>query len=90
MKEDCLCRIFGPKTQTFGEWVLWAETAKQVRWGIARAEKIGTNVAFCNEEKGLERTCKPSSVPWGRNPSGDGHFSRAAIARRLKQSTRKS
>jgi hypothetical protein len=41
-------------------------------------------------EKGLERTCKPGFVPWEYFPRGDGHFSRAAIARRLKRSTRKS
>ncbi len=48
--EDSFCREFRPKTKIFGEWILWPETVKWVRWGIARAEKLGTNILFCDDD----------------------------------------
>jgi hypothetical protein len=59
--------------------------------------------ARLSKNGGKESSCKPGSVPGGRSRflqskngtipfgcSGDGHFSRTAIARRLQQSTRES
>ena len=49
-KEDSFCRYFRPKSKVFGEWALWPETIKWVRWSIARANRIGSEVLLVDED----------------------------------------
>lgn len=46
---DSWLRCIRPKTDVFGEWILWPETVELVRWAIARARRIGTDLIFCRE-----------------------------------------
>jgi hypothetical protein len=49
-KDDSFCRYFRPKSKIFGEWILWPETVKWVRWGISRAKRIGKEVLFIDQD----------------------------------------
>ncbi|MFT3882491.1 MAG: hypothetical protein QM703_22915 [Gemmatales bacterium] len=43
-------RYIREKKGVFGEFVLWPETIELVKWGIARARKLGSELLFCTEE----------------------------------------
>lgn len=47
--EDSFVRYFRPKTEVFGEWLLWPETVQMVEWAMRRARRIGSNVLFVRE-----------------------------------------
>jgi hypothetical protein len=49
-KEDSWIRFLRPKTQVFGEWYIWPETLTILQWGMARAQKYGSDILFCSEK----------------------------------------
>ncbi len=44
--DDSFLRYFRPKTEVFGEWLLWPETTEMVRWGVERAGRMGVDLLF--------------------------------------------
>ena len=56
---------------------------------IRPAPEAGCGRRTARRRSGLERTCKPGSVPRRPRAAGDDHFSRAPVARGLEQPTRK-
>ena len=46
---DSFIRYLRPKTFVFGEWYLWPETTKLLRWGIGRARSLGSPLIICRE-----------------------------------------
>ncbi len=44
--EDSFLSYFRPKTEVFGEWLLWPETVQMVQWGVARAKRLKTDLLF--------------------------------------------
>jgi integrase len=48
--KDSFCRFLRPKSKIFGEWILWPETVRLVRYGIERAKQIGTDLLFVGED----------------------------------------
>ena len=47
---DSFIRYFRPKTDVFGEWLLWQPVADFVPWGIERAMQITSNVLFVSAD----------------------------------------
>jgi len=45
--EDSFIRLMRPKTNVFGEWLLWPETAEAVRWANQRAKREGGTFIAC-------------------------------------------
>ncbi len=47
---DTFVRRFRPKTDVFGEWLLWSPVAEFLPWGIERSQRIGSQLVFVSEE----------------------------------------
>ena len=47
---DSFIRYFRPKTDVFGEWLLWGPVADFLPWGVERAQRIKSNVLFVSED----------------------------------------
>jgi hypothetical protein len=45
-ENDSFLRAFRPKTEVFGEWLLWRATVEMVLWAIERAETLDTEFLF--------------------------------------------
>lgn len=45
--DDTFLRFDRPKTEVFGEWLLWEPVARQVEWGVKRAKQVGSDLLFC-------------------------------------------
>jgi hypothetical protein len=43
---DSFLRCFRPKTEVFGEWLLWPATVEMSLWAIERAENLDTKLVF--------------------------------------------
>ena len=48
-ESDTFIRYFRPKTDVFGEWLLWQPVVDFLPWGIERAKRINSNVLFVSE-----------------------------------------
>ena len=47
--DDSFIRYFRPKTDVFGEWLLWPPVAEFLVWGIERAQRLNSRVLFVSE-----------------------------------------
>ncbi len=48
-ERDSFVRYFRPKTDVFGEWLLWPPVAEFLPWGIDRAKRIKSNLLLVSE-----------------------------------------
>jgi hypothetical protein len=48
--DDGFIRYFRPKTDVFGEWLLWQPVADFLPWAIERAKRIGSNVLLVSAD----------------------------------------
>ena len=46
-RQDSFIRMIREKTDQFGEWLLWPETTEILRWGIQRAQSLGSEIVVC-------------------------------------------
>lgn len=77
---DSFIRMLRPKTGVFGEWLLWEETAAMVRWGLARARRIGSDRLFVSDR----------GEPWYSDTSKNPQAKFANVWTRLLERVRKS
>src|SRR5262249_41427717 len=47
---DSFLRFFRPKTDVFGEWLLWPPVADFLSWAIQRCELLGSKVLLVSEK----------------------------------------
>jgi hypothetical protein len=67
--EDAFIRFLRPKTGVFGEWLVWPETARMIRWGLERSRRIGSDLLLVSER----------GMPWYREHATNAqyHFANA-------------
>ncbi|AMV40224.1 helix-turn-helix domain-containing protein [Planctomyces sp. SH-PL62] len=78
--EDSFIRFLRPKTEVFGEWLVWPETARMLRWGLERSKKIGSELLLVSEE----------GMPWYREHATNAQYHFANAWTRLLKRVRKS
>ena len=77
---DGFIRFLRPKTEVFGEWVLWPETVGMLRWGLERSRRIGSDLLLVSER----------GMPWYREHATNAQYHFANAWTRLLQRVRKS
>lgn len=77
---DGFIRFLRPKTEVFGEWVLWPETAHMIRWGLERSRRIGSDLLLVSEQ----------GMPWYREHATNAQYHFANAWTRLLNRVRKS
>jgi hypothetical protein len=48
--EDSFIRLRRPKSSMFGEWLLWPETVKMLRWGVTRCQELRSVFVICKDD----------------------------------------
>lgn len=61
--EDSFLRTYRPKTDVFGEWLLWPETVEMLRWAVKRSKHLKTELVF------VRNTGKPLYAESSKNPA---------------------
>lgn len=77
---DSFLTRFRPKTDVFGQWLLWPDVARMAQWAIKRSERLGTKFLFVWE------TGKPMYDEQMENPQSGfaNHWNR--LLTRVKKS----
>lgn len=78
--DDSFIRFLRPKTDVFGEWLLWPETAAMLRWGLGRARRIGSKLLLVSEK----------GQPWYNVAATNAQYKFANTWTRLLKRVRKS
>jgi len=78
--QDGFIRFLRPKTEVFGEWVLWPETIRMIRWGLERSRRIGSDLLLVSER----------GMPWYREHATNAQYHFANAWTRLLNRVRKS
>jgi hypothetical protein len=78
--EDGFIRFLRPKTEVFGEWLIWPETARMLRWGLERSKRIGSELLLVSDE----------GMPWYREHATNAQYHFANAWTRLLKRVRKS
>ncbi len=78
--EDSFARFLRPKTQVFGEWLLWAETVQMVEWGLNESRRLKSDVLFVSER----------GQPWYRERTQNPHSKFTNVWDRLIRRVQKS
>jgi hypothetical protein len=77
---DGFVRFLRPKTEVFGEWLLWPETTRMIRWGLDRSRRIGSDLLLVSDR----------GVPWYRESATNAQYHFANTWNRLLGRVRKS
>lgn len=78
--EDSFIRLLHPKTEVFGEWLIWPETARMVRWALERSKKIGSELLLVSDK----------GMPWYREHATNAQYHFANAWTRLLKRVQKS
>lgn len=78
--EDSFIRFLRPKTEVFGEWLIWPETARMLRWGLERSRKLGSELLLVSDK----------GMPWYREHATNAQYHFANAWTRLLKRVRKS
>ncbi|AMV40158.1 hypothetical protein [Planctomyces sp. SH-PL62] len=78
--EDSFVRLLRSKTEVFGEWLIWPETARMLRWRLERSRNIGSELLLVSEE----------GMPWYREHETNAQYHFANVWTRLLKRVRKS